>query len=710
MAKSHLTKAVLKANSTISELVVNSKVLIVDTPNVGHKYPQYIGQIGTITKVPVHPITWFKIKFDDGNIVTFRPSALRSINSSTGKVKPHNGSIASISHTRRSRINDDEVDVEDEDECDIEDVVSRSKKQIKSGANGYATRLGSSSTASVSENLTGDNCNSATSAVPLSSMAPEHWFNALVRFQKYSNIENLNTNSSSSFSDPATEYQYGNVSGGDHGWVYITSSDTGEVVRRLPHEVCMIICSSEDFDSSATISAIAPNGYAETGNTSGPRSNKESNASAGSKASSPRGRPRAFSNGNNASGNGCNGNGNNGNGHKNSICQPKRLETSSYHQIEAVAPSLNQYGNGEFAETNESVKRYPLLSSEIINRKAEKIKKCIKEQKKYQGRNRIDLESTRRVVRGSFIETEDDKYMNEDLLNYESETRNDFERLSRLGAASSMLMENFLVAVDPCPCCKLELWPGSNFCWNQNCSISPICSDNNHNLGRDAFDNDTLMVSTSNCKGGNEMNEMRFNETTSFLLLQPHRIDRVLCTASMGGPSNYLSSMLDLEASKDEDCDFPPGQAGSSNVGVTYYNNGNMGSPPTNVDLSNTMHKPSSLTGLYDNLPHHNTDRIDNFAARIAGNQPVAGMTLKIPSEQSAYRNTRDDHAATIGDTTNSMKTQSQLEEPSSKGSINSTASSYSNSSIPTLLMSLYNSVSVPTESSSNNASPNAHK
>lgn len=46
------------------------------TDNTMQRVPQYIGQVGIVKEAPVHPCTWFKIKFDDGEVFTFRPSAL----------------------------------------------------------------------------------------------------------------------------------------------------------------------------------------------------------------------------------------------------------------------------------------------------------------------------------------------------------------------------------------------------------------------------------------------------------------------------------------------------------------------------------------------------------------------------------------------------------------------------------------------------------
>lgn len=64
-------------NSVLS-LPVGGKVVILGTENVVQRCPHLVGQVGSIYEIPVHPATWFKIQFDDGRIMTFRPSALQS--------------------------------------------------------------------------------------------------------------------------------------------------------------------------------------------------------------------------------------------------------------------------------------------------------------------------------------------------------------------------------------------------------------------------------------------------------------------------------------------------------------------------------------------------------------------------------------------------------------------------------------------------------
>lgn len=76
------------------KLKMGSRVVILGTENVEQRVPQYVGVEATVVDVPgmmrmfnvfdyllisyiVHPATWFKVQFEDGAIVTFRPSALR---------------------------------------------------------------------------------------------------------------------------------------------------------------------------------------------------------------------------------------------------------------------------------------------------------------------------------------------------------------------------------------------------------------------------------------------------------------------------------------------------------------------------------------------------------------------------------------------------------------------------------------------------------
>lgn len=66
-----------------TRLTQGSRVIILGTDNVEQRVPQYVGLEAEIIVVPVHPATWFKVKFDNGKIATFRPSALRLLSDGT---------------------------------------------------------------------------------------------------------------------------------------------------------------------------------------------------------------------------------------------------------------------------------------------------------------------------------------------------------------------------------------------------------------------------------------------------------------------------------------------------------------------------------------------------------------------------------------------------------------------------------------------------
>jgi hypothetical protein len=64
-------------------LLLGSAVVIVSTDNVQQRAPQRVGERGIIKEVPVHPITWFKVEFEDGKVLAFRLSALLPAGEST---------------------------------------------------------------------------------------------------------------------------------------------------------------------------------------------------------------------------------------------------------------------------------------------------------------------------------------------------------------------------------------------------------------------------------------------------------------------------------------------------------------------------------------------------------------------------------------------------------------------------------------------------
>ena len=65
------------SNVGIAHFTKGVAVKILGTNNVMQRVPHLVGMVGNIKDVPIHPITWFKIEFPSGQIVTFRPSAFK---------------------------------------------------------------------------------------------------------------------------------------------------------------------------------------------------------------------------------------------------------------------------------------------------------------------------------------------------------------------------------------------------------------------------------------------------------------------------------------------------------------------------------------------------------------------------------------------------------------------------------------------------------
>lgn len=86
------------------------RVVIFANDTVMNRSPQLVGQIGTVVAVPVHPVTWFKVEFDDKSVHTFRPSALKAI--PFGATEPSDtitNLVAAAKHSATNYVNYREV-------------------------------------------------------------------------------------------------------------------------------------------------------------------------------------------------------------------------------------------------------------------------------------------------------------------------------------------------------------------------------------------------------------------------------------------------------------------------------------------------------------------------------------------------------------------------------------------------------------------------
>ena len=73
MHTGHMRDSGISPTSSIAQFTKGVAVKIVGTDNVLQRVPHLVGCIGTVREVPVHPNTWFKIEFSDGNNIIINP-------------------------------------------------------------------------------------------------------------------------------------------------------------------------------------------------------------------------------------------------------------------------------------------------------------------------------------------------------------------------------------------------------------------------------------------------------------------------------------------------------------------------------------------------------------------------------------------------------------------------------------------------------------
>ncbi|OQR88944.1 hypothetical protein THRCLA_10007 [Thraustotheca clavata] len=88
------------------------KVVVQQTIDVEQRLPQMINKIGTIIETPRHPNTWFRVRFQDGKVLTFRASGLRPL--SEMQAEGFHLDVPLEDEIEESHNADDEHDADDE--------------------------------------------------------------------------------------------------------------------------------------------------------------------------------------------------------------------------------------------------------------------------------------------------------------------------------------------------------------------------------------------------------------------------------------------------------------------------------------------------------------------------------------------------------------------------------------------------------------------
>jgi len=126
----------------IASFVQGVSVRILPTEHVLHRCPHLVGCVGTIVEVPVHPITWFKVAFPDGNVATFRPSAFKVAGDGDAGDEVDDGRYAALPPKRSARAPSVVYDVDDDATGLSVGTTVRIREGRLVGALGEVLRLG----------------------------------------------------------------------------------------------------------------------------------------------------------------------------------------------------------------------------------------------------------------------------------------------------------------------------------------------------------------------------------------------------------------------------------------------------------------------------------------------------------------------------------------------------------------------------------------
>ncbi|EQC39632.1 hypothetical protein SDRG_03063 [Saprolegnia diclina VS20] len=102
----------------------NVKVVVQRTADVEQRLPQMVDKIGTIVETPRHPNTWFRVRFENSKVLTFRASGLR----------PLRDAQADGLHLDQQLADDDDDHMHADDDADADDEMHDAKSSFAKGS------------------------------------------------------------------------------------------------------------------------------------------------------------------------------------------------------------------------------------------------------------------------------------------------------------------------------------------------------------------------------------------------------------------------------------------------------------------------------------------------------------------------------------------------------------------------------------------------
>jgi len=109
----------------------NVTVRIQRTTDVEQRLPKMIDRIGVILETPRHPNTWFRVRFENGKVFTFRASALKRVDDSVEEPHSRRGDKDSSTESGEIQQDDDPQQDSDSDTTSSSYASDRLRKNTK---------------------------------------------------------------------------------------------------------------------------------------------------------------------------------------------------------------------------------------------------------------------------------------------------------------------------------------------------------------------------------------------------------------------------------------------------------------------------------------------------------------------------------------------------------------------------------------------------